>query len=68
MTLGALIGLGVCLALVGIVLWLAGGNLRRDLVNEPFHRDGDALAAYLQGCGLLLGIAGLLVGILVLVF
>lgn len=51
---------GVPLLLIGILAQVANRRLYEGLRNEPYHREGDALAAYLPGCSHLLLGAGLL--------
>jgi len=51
---------------LGALANLAGGRLREALGRDPFHREGDALAAYLPGCGVValgLGVFLLAVGL-----
>ena len=59
---GLVVG-GILLAGVGGILGVAGLRLRQRLRREPFHREGDALAAYLPGCGAALWALGLLVAV-----
>lgn len=58
--------LGFLLAALGTTAILAGRRLQEALRRDPFHREGDALAAYLPGCGALLlglGVLGLVLGL-----
>ncbi len=47
----ALVLPGCLLVGLGALASLAGRHLREALGRDPFHREGDALAAYLPGCG-----------------
>ena len=42
---------GFLLVGLGALASRAGRRLREALGGDPFHREGDALAAYLLGCG-----------------
>lgn len=67
---------GAVLALLGALGVVLGGCLHllhrhfyRSLRSEPFHRDGDAVAAYVPGCSRILltlgGLAALAGGLLI---
>ncbi|MGI5843619.1 MAG: hypothetical protein ACOX9B_05520 [Candidatus Xenobium sp.] len=45
---------GFLLVGLGALAGRAGRRLREALGRDPYHREGDALAAYLPGCGALI--------------
>ena len=55
-----LVGVGLLLGGAGVLAILAGRRLAERLRGDPYHREGDAAAAYLPGCGALLVGAGIL--------
>lgn len=52
---------GVLLALLGAAGLVAARRLALNLRTDPYHREGDALVAYLPGCSGLMLAVGLLV-------
>lgn len=51
---------GALLVLAALMGLLAGRRLARGLLADPYHREGDAVAAYLPGCSLVVLAVGLL--------
>lgn len=55
---------GFLLVGLGALAVRAGRHLREALGRDPYHREGDALAAYLPGCGaLILGLGAFLLAL-----
>lgn len=52
--------LGMLLALLGAAGLVAARRLALNLRTDPYHREGDALVAYLPGCSGVVLAAGLL--------
>jgi hypothetical protein len=58
--IGMMLAAGALLAGLGGLGLVAGRRLLEGLRADPYHREGDALAAYLPGCSAGLLVVGLL--------